>query len=95
MFAAIGLILGVLLPVYGKEFVERSDFCIETEPTLLIDIGRHVVIPSEKQIKCLITATTLTVKEKVGQFKKISFCNTISVEQIKVHITLTMCSKRM
>ncbi|KAM8713663.1 hypothetical protein ACLKA7_013912 [Drosophila subpalustris] len=56
--------LGVLLPMCCQAFVERSDFCIETSPKLLIDMDRRVVMPSEKQKKCLITATTLTVKEK-------------------------------
>ncbi|KAL7738431.1 hypothetical protein ACLKA6_006743 [Drosophila palustris] len=56
--------LGVLLPMCCQAFLERSDFCIETSPTLLIDMDRRVVMPSEKQKKCLITATTLTVKEK-------------------------------
>ncbi|XP_062132721.1 enolase-binding protein [Drosophila sulfurigaster albostrigata] len=66
MYIATLVILGSLLPSCLPTFVERSDFCIETDPTLLIDIGRRVVIPSEKDLKCAITATTLTAKEKAS-----------------------------
>ncbi|EDW31739.1 GL10795 [Drosophila persimilis] len=45
-------------------FEEHPHFCIETQPLLLADIDRHVVIPTEKDLKCHIKATTLTTKEK-------------------------------
>ncbi|KAH8418350.1 hypothetical protein KR222_002653, partial [Zaprionus bogoriensis] len=60
--------LAVLLATCCQAFEERSDFCIETEPTLLIDMDRHVVAPSEKQMKCSIIAKTLTFKEKESVF---------------------------
>lgn len=70
MYAHIAL--GVLIALGAtccQAFEERTDFCIETEPTLLIDLDRRVVVPSEKQTKCSITALTLTIKEKVGPTK--------------------------
>ncbi|XP_064535850.1 uncharacterized protein LOC135426599 [Drosophila montana] len=54
----------LLLSTYCRAFQERADFCIETEPLLLTDIGRHVVIASDTETNCHITATTLTLKEK-------------------------------
>lgn len=67
MYVAIALSLLIAIGATCCEaFEERTDFCIETEPTLLIDMDRRVLIPSEKQTKCSITAHTLTVKEKVG-----------------------------
>ncbi|XP_068145913.1 enolase-binding protein [Drosophila tropicalis] len=47
-------------------YVEHPNFCIETEPLLLADIGQHVVIPSEKSLNCQIIATTLTSNEKAS-----------------------------
>lgn len=67
MYVAVALsVLIAIGATFCEAFVERTDFCIETEPTLLIDMDRRVVVPSEKQTKCTITAHTLTVKEKVG-----------------------------
>lgn len=62
----------LLLSTYCRAFQERADFCIETEPLLLTDIGRHVVIDSDKDTNCHITATTLTLKEKVGSNRNCS-----------------------
>ncbi|XP_034653969.1 uncharacterized protein LOC117892087 [Drosophila subobscura] len=45
-------------------YEEHPHFCIETQPLLLADIDRHVVIPTERDLKCHIRATTLTSKEK-------------------------------
>ncbi|XP_016996537.2 uncharacterized protein [Drosophila takahashii] len=47
-------------------FEEHPHFCIETEPLLLSEIDRHVVMPSEKDLQCHIKATTLTQKEKAA-----------------------------
>lgn len=67
MYVAVALCVLIAIGATCCEaFEERTDFCIETEPTLLIDMDRRVLIPSEKQTKCSITAQTLTVKEKVG-----------------------------
>ncbi|KAH8305883.1 hypothetical protein KR018_000786 [Drosophila ironensis] len=50
----------------GLAFQEHPHFCIDTEPLLLEDIDRHVVIPDEKELQCHIKATTLTPQEKTS-----------------------------
>lgn len=50
----------------GSALEEHPHFCIDTEPLLLSEIDRHVVIPTERDLQCHIKATTLTLKEKVG-----------------------------
>ncbi|KAH8401198.1 hypothetical protein KR009_003584 [Drosophila setifemur] len=50
----------------GSTFQENEHFCIETEPLLLADIDRHVVMPSEKDLQCHIKAITLTNQEMVS-----------------------------
>ncbi|ALC41350.1 CG15674, partial [Drosophila busckii] len=57
---------GVLLSTCGLclAYQERPDFCIDTEPLLLDDISKQVFVLSEKQLRCNVTATTLTAKEK-------------------------------
>ncbi|KAH8252327.1 hypothetical protein KR038_006414 [Drosophila bunnanda] len=50
----------------GSAFEEHPHFCIETEPLLLSEIDRHVVMPSERDLQCHIKASTLTLKEKAS-----------------------------
>ncbi|EDW56654.1 uncharacterized protein LOC6615407 [Drosophila sechellia] len=45
---------------------EHPHFCIKTDPILLSEIDRHVVIPSEEELQCHIKATTLTQNEKAS-----------------------------
>lgn len=59
-------LLLVALVALCSALEEHPHFCIETEPLLLSEIDRHVVIPSEKDLQCHIKATTLTLKEKVN-----------------------------
>ncbi|XP_017054166.1 uncharacterized protein LOC108096797 [Drosophila ficusphila] len=55
-----------VLVALGAAFEEHPHFCIETEPQLLSEIDRHIVIPSEKDLQCHIKATTLTQNEKAS-----------------------------
>lgn len=68
MFLQVTIGCLALLAVGSTALEEHPHFCIDTEPLLLSEIDRHVVIPTEKDLQCHIKATTLTVKEKVGTF---------------------------
>ncbi|KAH8327027.1 hypothetical protein KR074_000913 [Drosophila pseudoananassae] len=65
MFLQVTIGCLALLAV-GSALQEHPHFCIDTEPLLLSEIDRHVVIPTEKDLQCHIKATTLTLKEKAS-----------------------------
>jgi len=73
--------LTVLVALGASAFEEHPHFCIETEPLLLSEIDRRIVMPSEKDQQCHIKATTLTLKEKVNP--QIGFNNALSILYLK------------